>query len=206
MNKSASTPVGEVRGAPFIIQRTFPLPVCVALVFQKEQPLGACDLLLYVFADHTLGSLDEREFVRQAAFEKDTDTGMAHRIGGRDQSDVTPNLQVHEVAGLGQNEQFAGERQLDLTEFLAEIFDEHVVQPLIHFSGLLSNEFEAFVQSGRHLRRDQATRSQSFLDLRVLGCFAQFLVNFLASFRAVPQLAQHGDEKFFRGCDWHCLT
>ena len=60
--------------------------MCDALVFQKEQPLRACDLLLYVFADHTLRSLHEREFVCQAAFEKHTDTGMPHRIGCRDQA------------------------------------------------------------------------------------------------------------------------
>jgi hypothetical protein len=31
----------------------------------------------------------------------------------------------------------------------------------------------------------------------------QFLIEFLASFRTMPQLAQHGDTEFFRCCDRH---
>ena len=57
-----------------------------------DEALGACDPLLNLFADQTLRSLRECEFVRKAAFEKYPDTGIAKRIGGCDQSDVTPGL------------------------------------------------------------------------------------------------------------------
>ena len=66
-----------VKVRPCNFQRTFPLPVCAAPVFRQEQYLSACDLLLYVMADQTLRSLHKREFVRQAAFEKHTDSGMS---------------------------------------------------------------------------------------------------------------------------------
>ena len=82
----------ELRGAT--LHPPAHLPTGVPLWFSRRTPLGACNLLLDVFADHTLRSLPERKLIRQAAFEKHTDTGMPQRIGCRDQSDVTPSLQV----------------------------------------------------------------------------------------------------------------
>src|SRR5690242_5745426 len=98
-----------------------------------------------MFADQSSRPLHEREFVRQATLEKDTDAGMAQCIGSGDQRDIARYLQVRQVAGLGQDEKFAGDRTLNLVKFPAKILDEDVMQPLIDLNRFLANEFETFV-------------------------------------------------------------
>ncbi len=101
---------------------------------------------------------------------------MPERISCRDQSDIARYVQVPQVAGLGQDEESAGDRTLDFIEFPAKILDEHFMQPFIDLSRFLPNESETFVQSLHDLGRDQLTRIQHLFDLWVLGCLAQFLV------------------------------
>jgi hypothetical protein len=79
------------------------------------------------------------------------------------------------------------------------------VQPLIDLGWFFANEFETFVQSVRDLGRDQRTRTERLFDLWVLRSLTQFLVNFLASFRAMMQLAQHGETQFLRGFNGHTI-
>ena len=42
---------------------------------------------------------------------------MPERIGCRDQNGIARYLQVRQVAGLGHDEEFAGDRTLDFMEF-----------------------------------------------------------------------------------------
>jgi len=84
--------VADIGGAPPHVPAHLPSTCLCRSGFQTKQALGACDPLLNLFADQTLRSLRECEFVRKAAFEKYTDTGIAKRIGGCDQCDVTPGL------------------------------------------------------------------------------------------------------------------
>src|SRR5215831_7065604 len=112
---------------------------------------------------------------------------------------------MSQMAGLGEDENLPRNRTLDFIEFPAKIFDEHIVQPLIDLGRFFANEFETFVQSVSDLGRDQLTRTERLFDLWVLRSLTQFLVNFLASFRAMMQLAQHGETQFLRGFNGHTI-
>ena len=72
--------------------------------------LCMCDFFRKVCTDQSLRPFREREFVRQAAFEEHTDAGMPQRIGRSDQGHVARYLQVRQMAGLGEDEKFAGNK------------------------------------------------------------------------------------------------
>ena len=91
--------------------------------------------------DQTSRPFHEREFVRQATFQEQTDARMPERIGCRDQGDIARYLQVLQVAGLGQDEEFAGDRTMDLVELPAKILNEDVMQPLIDLSRFLPKKY-----------------------------------------------------------------
>ena len=86
---------------------------------------------------------------------------------------------------------------LDLGELAPEVLDEDLLQASSERNGFLADEFEAPVQRTEDLLLEKGTRLQSFLDVWVLRDFAQFLIDLCRFLSALPDVAQHFDEKFF---------
>jgi hypothetical protein len=53
---------------------------------------------------------------------------------------------VHELAGLREDEPVSNSCSLDLSEFFAELYGEHLVQVATQFNGLLANKLETLVE------------------------------------------------------------
>ena len=77
---------------------------------------------------------------------------MARDVGSFNQGLVLGYTKVHEVVGFGQNEQVPCHRGLYLSEFLAEVVNEGLLQTLQTGAGLyrlLPNDFEALIEPGK---------------------------------------------------------
>src|SRR6516164_2642589 len=156
-----------------------------------------------MLADEPLGSFGEGHLIREAAFEKHPNGRMVMHVGGRNQGNVLADSHVHQAAGFREDEDLAHERRLDFFQFPTKVLHKSVVQGLIARYRLLANEAETLIQLAQELRRDELTRIQSLLDFRLLSRFAEFLVDLMASFGAMPQIAQHDDEQVLRVFEWH---
>jgi hypothetical protein len=74
---------------------------------------------------------------------------MARDVGSFNQGHVLGYTKVHEVVGFAQNEHVPCHRGLYLSEFLAEVFNENLLQTSAGFHRLLPDDFEALIEPGK---------------------------------------------------------
>src|SRR5215475_11386589 len=115
--------------------------------------------------DQTPRAFHEGEFVRQAAFKQHTHAIVAAHVGGRDERDILCHAQVHQVEGLGQDEEVPCRRGLYFSEFLAEVLNKHVVQASAEFHRLLAEKLEALIYPGKKVAGYEHPCLQGFLDV-----------------------------------------
>jgi hypothetical protein len=102
-------------------------------------------------SDQTPSPFNKGECIRKAAFQQYTDTVVARHVGCSNQSYVLSDAKVDQVVGFRQDEQVPRYRGFYLGEFLAEVFNEHIVHATTKLHGLLPDEFKALIERGKDL-------------------------------------------------------
>ena len=106
---------------------------------------------------------------------------------------------------LCQSEEAPRTRRLNFVDFSSEIFDEGVAEVAWKRPGLFTQNFETLIESFDDAVLKERACLEYFLDVRIVGYLADFVVENRRSFRPFSNVAQQDEKHLFCVFCWHGL-